>query len=232
MPDSCRGLLAGVNQTEGHVQNPTHWFAEQSASEWKAGLGKGKMDRHWGYQLGCNKGAGYKIPCVISCILEYCVSKLYRAEIHPLALENILHTHSKATASKSDYHLQHLFLRILCLELRDENSAIPLSEIQRDATLNVEDLEPDIEEEHASKRRKGSAYWNLRERDTVETVQVDALKQVRTNDCILWKYLNDPCTSSETAWKSTSFLSLFFCSEMVCRFSTLLSKERPWPFRT
>ncbi|KAF9077284.1 hypothetical protein BDP27DRAFT_1441980 [Rhodocollybia butyracea] len=90
-------------------------------------------------------------------------------DIHYLALENILHTHSKATASKSDYYLQHLFLRILCLELRDENSVILPSDMKWEASLAAEDLEPD---------RGGQRWANnfYQERDAAAE-QVEALKQ-------------------------------------------------------
>ncbi|KIK68807.1 hypothetical protein GYMLUDRAFT_68637 [Collybiopsis luxurians FD-317 M1] len=98
-------------------------------------------------------------------------------KIHPLALENIMHTHSKATASKADYYLQHLFLRVLCLELRDENSAIPLAEVQRKATLNVEDLQPDIDTDYSSKRRRSSGYQNLKDLNAAAAVQIETLKQ-------------------------------------------------------
>ncbi|KIK54135.1 hypothetical protein GYMLUDRAFT_48945 [Collybiopsis luxurians FD-317 M1] len=98
-------------------------------------------------------------------------------KIHPLALENIMHSHSNATASKSDYYLQHLFLRILCLELRDEDSAISLAEVQRKATLDVEDLKPAVVgNPFPSKWRKGTGYRNLRDLDAAATVQIEALK--------------------------------------------------------
>ncbi|KAF8142453.1 hypothetical protein K438DRAFT_1994987 [Mycena galopus ATCC 62051] len=38
--------------------------------------------------------------------------------LHPLALEDVFHAHSRAR-SKVDYYAQHLFLRILCHELRE-----------------------------------------------------------------------------------------------------------------
>ncbi|KAF9077283.1 hypothetical protein BDP27DRAFT_1312126 [Rhodocollybia butyracea] len=88
--------------------------------------------------------------------------------IHYLALENILHTHSKATASKSDYYLQHLFLRILCLELRDENSVIQPSEMKWEASLAVEDLEPD------RGGRRGNSFY---QESDAAAEQVEALKQ-------------------------------------------------------
>ncbi|KAF5386447.1 hypothetical protein D9757_005867 [Collybiopsis confluens] len=106
-------------------------------------------------------------------------------KIHPLALENIMHTHSKATTSKSDYYMQHLFLRILCLELRDKDSAIPLLEVQRDATFNVEALDPTANASFSSTRRKSKsiAYHNLESQDAAATVQVEALKHRDRVEC-------------------------------------------------
>ncbi|KAE9404947.1 hypothetical protein BT96DRAFT_1015891 [Gymnopus androsaceus JB14] len=95
--------------------------------------------------------------------------------IHPLALENILHTHAKATASKSDYYIQHLFLRILCLELRDENSVIQPSE---NATLDGEEPEPDARQDYPPTTQKmGTSYQNIPNQDAMAAVQVEVLKQ-------------------------------------------------------
>lgn len=101
------------------------------------------------------------------------------SEIHPLALENILHTHTKPTASKSDYYHEHLFLRILCLELRDENSVIRLSETQWewDATMDIEDLQPDSQDRPFN-REAGSFSDTTPGLDAAATVQVEALMQV------------------------------------------------------
>ncbi|KAJ4473129.1 hypothetical protein J3R30DRAFT_3514880 [Lentinula aciculospora] len=97
-------------------------------------------------------------------------------KIHPLALENILHTHTKPTASKSDYYPQHLFLRILCLELRDEDSVIRLAENQweRDATMDIEDLQPDDDDDDGD---TDSFYKTTRGQRAVASAQVEALKQ-------------------------------------------------------
>ncbi|KAF7360783.1 Magnesium-like protein [Mycena venus] len=49
--------------------------------------------------------------------------------LHPLALEDIFHTHPRAR-SKADYYAQHLFLRVLCHELGSDlsqPSIIPIS---------------------------------------------------------------------------------------------------------
>lgn len=101
------------------------------------------------------------------------------ADIHPLALENILHTHAKATASKSDYYIQHLFLRILCLELRDENSVIQPSE---NATLDGEEPEPDARQDYPPTTQKmGTSYQNIPNQDAMAAVQVEVLKQVSFN---------------------------------------------------
>ncbi|KAJ3856287.1 hypothetical protein EV368DRAFT_32770 [Lentinula lateritia] len=99
-------------------------------------------------------------------------------KIHPLALENILHTHTKPSASKSDYYHEHLFLRILCLELRDENSVIRLSETQWewDATMDIEDLQPDSQD-RPSNQGAGSFYNTTPSLDTAASVQVEALMQ-------------------------------------------------------
>ncbi|GAW03527.1 magnesium -like protein [Lentinula edodes] len=99
-------------------------------------------------------------------------------KIHPLALENILHTHTKPTASKSDYYHEHLFLRILCLELRDENSVIRLSETQWewDATMDIEDLQPDSQDRPFN-REAGSFSDTTPGLDAAATVQVEALMQ-------------------------------------------------------
>ncbi|KAH9477714.1 Cobalt/magnesium transport protein CorA [Psilocybe cubensis] len=43
--------------------------------------------------------------------------------LHPLALEDIFHGHSK-TRSKADYYPQHLFLRLLCHELLDDEEKV------------------------------------------------------------------------------------------------------------
>lgn len=41
-------------------------------------------------------------------------------DLHPLALEDVFHAR-RQTRSKADYYSQHLFLRILCHELADED---------------------------------------------------------------------------------------------------------------
>ncbi|KAK7040227.1 hypothetical protein VNI00_010033 [Paramarasmius palmivorus] len=44
-------------------------------------------------------------------------------DIHPLALEDVFHTRSQ-TRSKADYYPQHLFLRVLCHELGDDDDQV------------------------------------------------------------------------------------------------------------
>jgi hypothetical protein len=46
------------------------------------------------------------------------------ADLHPLALEDVLHQHAHAR-SKADYYNQHLFLRILCHALTSRDDGIP-----------------------------------------------------------------------------------------------------------
>ncbi|KAJ7765334.1 magnesium transporter [Mycena metata] len=46
-------------------------------------------------------------------------------DLHPLALEDVFHSHSRAR-SKVDYYVRHLFLRVLCHELGDQDQD-PLS---------------------------------------------------------------------------------------------------------
>ncbi|KAJ7032382.1 magnesium transporter [Mycena alexandri] len=41
-------------------------------------------------------------------------------DLHPLALEDVFHSHSRAR-SKADYYARHLFLRVLCHELGDQD---------------------------------------------------------------------------------------------------------------
>ncbi|KAJ6468376.1 magnesium transporter [Mycena sanguinolenta] len=50
-------------------------------------------------------------------------------DLHPLALEDVFHTRSQ-TRSKADYYNQHLFLRVLCHELSDEESSFVSSAAQ------------------------------------------------------------------------------------------------------
>ncbi|KAK7032805.1 magnesium-like protein [Favolaschia claudopus] len=50
-------------------------------------------------------------------------------DLHPLALEDVFHTRSQ-TRSKVDYYTQHLFLRVLCHELRDANEPYTSSPAQ------------------------------------------------------------------------------------------------------
>lgn len=87
----------------------------------------------------------------------------FELDIHPLALENILHTHSKGTTSKADYYLQHLFLRLICLELRDENIVLQPSETQRSVSTEDEDLD--------------SEDFKI-DNDQIAALQVEVLKQV------------------------------------------------------
>lgn len=50
-----------------------------------------------------------------------CLSVLIFLELHPLALEDVLHTRPD-NLSKADYFLHHLFLRILIHNVEDESS--------------------------------------------------------------------------------------------------------------
>lgn len=55
-------------------------------------------------------------------ISDYLTGHHTLVDLHPLALEDVLHQRGHAR-SKSDYYNQHLFLRVLCHALADENES-------------------------------------------------------------------------------------------------------------
>jgi hypothetical protein len=52
-------------------------------------------------------------------------------DLHPLALEDVLHQQRSHARSKADYYHKHLFLRVLCHALADENEFT----VERDAPV-------------------------------------------------------------------------------------------------
>ncbi|KAJ3726674.1 hypothetical protein C8R42DRAFT_388719 [Lentinula raphanica] len=88
-------------------------------------------------------------------------------KIHPLALEDILHAHTtKPSASKSDYHVQHLFLRVVCLEEGEENGVTSQLYSENHSMSDEEDSE-----------LLGSLSGTTQGRDGSVAAQVEALKQ-------------------------------------------------------
>jgi hypothetical protein len=67
-------------------------------------------------------------------------------DLHPLALEDVFHGHSQ-NRSKADYYTRHLFLRVLCHEIVDDNFQKATSEpnqisnIPRSASPEPMDIE-------------------------------------------------------------------------------------------
>ncbi|KAH9832551.1 uncharacterized protein C8Q71DRAFT_860939 [Rhodofomes roseus] len=91
-----------------------------------------------------------------------------RYDMHPLAIEDVIHQHGNNARSKADYYPQHLFLRILCHRLASEDqwyttdddsddpSSIDPGKIPRSESPGpMEDL--DYERKGSESRRFGSA---------------------------------------------------------------------------
>ncbi|EPT02958.1 hypothetical protein FOMPIDRAFT_126692 [Fomitopsis schrenkii] len=55
-----------------------------------------------------------------------------RYDMHPLAIEDVIHHHGSSARSKADYYPQHLFLRILCHRLASEGDWDIASEVLDD----------------------------------------------------------------------------------------------------
>ena len=80
-------------------------------------------------------------------------------DLHPLALEDVFHGHSQ-NRSKADYYTKHLFLRVLCHELVDDDSQNGVTNYtQVTNTLRTASPEPmgdSVELEEGDKKLKES----------------------------------------------------------------------------
>lgn len=63
------------------------------------------------------------------------IFNLFSSEIHPLALEDVLHQRSTQSRSKADYYFKHLFIRVLCHRLGEEDSHV--SHIKEDVFTDI-----------------------------------------------------------------------------------------------
>lgn len=84
-------------------------------------------------------------------------------DMHPLALEDLLHQRGHAR-SKSDYYPQHLFLRVLCHSLSNEDdsggpsiSHLPRSESPSPMGEDSDDEESDSEFQFGKKAKAAEA---------------------------------------------------------------------------
>ncbi|KAJ3777804.1 hypothetical protein FB446DRAFT_783971 [Lentinula raphanica] len=126
-------------------------------------------------------------------------------KIHPLALEDILHAHTtKPSASKSDYHVQHLFLRVICLEEGEENGVTSQLYSENHSMSDEEDSE-----------LLGSLSGTTQGRDGSVAAQVEALKQAstvitvhRTPNTKLMEPIRERLGRISTLLRSTSDASL------------------------
>lgn len=67
--------------------------------------------------------------------------------LHPLAVEDVLHYEHKGGRSKADYYSKHLFLRVICHELRDPNDNSPRHYAPGPRVLSPEPMDdPDVKQ--------------------------------------------------------------------------------------
>lgn len=91
-------------------------------------------------------------------------------DLHPLALEDVCHGHSR-NRSKADYYIQHLFLRVLCHQLvnsqeeEDENSSGTYTMEPRttspESMLGLEEKSP-LKEVHGERTNGSSLSSNIK----------------------------------------------------------------------
>lgn len=61
-------------------------------------------------------------------------------ELHPLALEDVINKNNR-TRSKADYYTKHLFLRVMCHELEDEDAEAETHDDPEPQSLSPEPTE-------------------------------------------------------------------------------------------
>lgn len=67
--------------------------------------------------------------------------------LHPLAIEDVLHHEHKGGRSKADYYSKHLFLRVICHELRDPHDTSPRHYAPGPRTSSPEPIDdPDVKQ--------------------------------------------------------------------------------------
>ena len=121
-------LLKRAEQFGKDDQQGVRGLSEQFSCKRKRTLGEGTLDQRQWDQLGRYQCIGIKIWRVIlprsaSGWLTFVSSRL---ELHPLALEDVLHT-TAHKRSKVDYYTKHLFIRVLCHSLARDGEFTLLS---------------------------------------------------------------------------------------------------------
>ena len=81
-----------------------------------------------------------------------------RTDLHPLALEDVFHGHSR-TRSKADYYTQHLFLQVLChLLVKPQEEEDSSSSYGAERTTSPEPM-TNLEEEPAKEDNQFNNRW-------------------------------------------------------------------------
>ncbi|KAJ7185215.1 hypothetical protein C8R46DRAFT_881651 [Mycena filopes] len=97
-------------------------------------------------------------------------------DLHPLALEDVFHSHSRAR-SKADYYERHLFLRVLCHELGDQDQdprpSLPVPPVadpgtkHSDSSLNVTQMRASADAADEQRRIRDAALAALKRGERV-----------------------------------------------------------------
>ncbi|KAF9011264.1 magnesium transporter [Cyathus striatus] len=136
-------------------------------------------------------------------------------DLHPLALEDVFHGHTQ-TRSKADYYSRHLFLRVLCHELGEEDELLhPSQTAAYGSTLTAE---PDVMEEEEEEENekimdeertaygstpnpKSSPSRNMRRRPILPTTRNDILGKSNTSNSRLAGLMKNELAAKSTEEK-------------------------------
>ncbi|KAF7359898.1 Magnesium-like protein [Mycena venus] len=108
-----------------------------------------------------------------------------RYDLNPLALEDVFHAHPKAR-SKADYYAQHLFLRIVCHELNEDQGgesgsphSYPPTQFKRHASDDEKTLRSSLHRRHPRHKSDSNLGRSLEiaERDTPAAAKQQRLIQ-------------------------------------------------------